>query len=65
MPTSVTIAVTSRAGVTSNAGLRTAAPAGAIEAPAEGADLVGIALLDAIAAPSGVARSIVEVGAAT
>ena len=34
-PHSVTIAVTSRAGVTSNAGLNAATPAGAVRRPAE------------------------------
>ena len=45
-PRSVTRAVTSAAGVTSNAGLRTAVPGSVVCAAAEGAHLVAVALLD-------------------
>ena len=56
-PRSVTIAVTSAAGVTSNAGLRAAAPSGAMRRAGERQHFVRVALLDRDARrPIGVAR---------
>ena len=75
IPTSVTIPATNAAGVTSNAGLRAAVPAGATRTRAispaavsalDPQHLVGVALLDRDVAPRArVVRSIVVSGAAT
>ena len=64
-PSSVTMPVISSAGVTSNAGLRTSVPAGAIRTPRMTATSSGLRSSIGMADPSGVSRSTELVGAQT
>ena len=64
-PRSVTIAVISSAGVTSKAGFHTGDSAGAVGRPATSRTSAGSRSSMTMAEPSGMAGSIVEVGAAT
>ena len=65
MPRSVTMAEMSRAGVTSNAGFQAAAPGGATRVPESSVTSAGLRSSMGMSAPSAVARSTVENGAAT
>ena len=65
MPRSVMMPVMYLVGVTSKAGLRTFAPVGRELRGADVRHLARVALLDRDGAPSGVARSMVDSGAAT
>src|SRR6266542_4956867 len=64
-PRSVTMAVTSRAGVTSNAGWAAVTPGGAIRVPETSTTSAEERSSIGISAPDSSERSMVEVGAAT
>ena len=64
-PRSVTMADTRRAGVTSKAGLAAGVPGGATGASVRRGHLGRVSLLDRISDPVAVARSTVDIGAAT
>src|SRR5262245_10597778 len=64
-PRSVMMPVMRRCGVTSNAGLRTKAPSGASRLPARWVTSCALRSSIGMCWPSGVSRSIVELGAAT
>src|SRR5471032_3052666 len=64
-PDSVTNAETSFPGVTSNAGLKALAPAGATRTPANASTSVGSRCSKLISSPDAMPRSNVECGAAT